>query len=81
VPFPWNEDERKEHEDPRRSIMARFSGQADYMRAADKEIGRQIAAGFLLADERQWARESLLANWVRVDSLSFLWPKVEGTSK
>lgn len=53
LPFPWDEDKRKEHEDPRHPIMSRFGGRAGYMRAADKEIERQVAAGFLLPDKRQ----------------------------
>ena len=81
LPFPWDEDERKEHNDPRRSITARYPGQAAYMRAADKEIERQISAGFLLNDERQWTRDTLLANWLRVDSLSYLWPPVDKRKK
>ena len=74
VPFPWNEDDRRERNDPRRSIISRYGGQAGYMRAVGTEIERQVAAGFLLPDERQWTRDSLLANWARTESLAYLWP-------
>ena len=37
LPFPWDEDERKKHKDPRRSINARYGSQAGYMRAVDRE--------------------------------------------
>jgi len=45
------------------------------MRAVDKEIDRQVAASFLLPDERAWSRDQMLANWTRVDVLTYLWPK------
>lgn len=77
LPFPWNEDERKGQGDLRRSIAARYGNQEAYMRAADKEIDRQIAAGFLLPDERRWSRDALLANWVRLELLSYLWPPLK----
>lgn len=47
------------------------------MRAVKPEIERQITAGFLLAESDNGRATSLLANWVRVDSLSYLWPPVE----
>jgi hypothetical protein len=74
IPFTWNEEERVAGKDPRRSLVERYGGRAGYLRAADKEIERQVAAGFLLPDERAWTRISLLADWVRVESLTYLWP-------
>ena len=73
IPFPWTEQQRAERKDPRRSVMARYGGRAGYMRAVDGEIERQIAAGFLLPDERAWTCEQMLINWTRGESLSLVW--------
>lgn len=75
IPFSWDEEKRAERHDPRRSLTARYGGRLGYMRAADKEIQRQIAAGFLLPDERAWTHDQMLINWTRFDSLSQVWPR------
>lgn len=75
IPFPWDEAERTQLKDPRRSLVARYGSADGYMRQADREIERQITAGFLLPDERAWARDQMLANWTRADALTFLWPR------
>lgn len=74
--FPWDEDDRAQLKDPRRSIVARYGNRIGYMRAVDKEIDRQIEAGFLLSDERAWAHDMMFVNWVRADTLSYLWPRL-----
>lgn len=73
-PFPLDERAREARKDPRLSLMERYGSQEGYMRAADKEIDRQIAAGFLLPDERQWSRDAMLINWTRANILTSLWP-------
>ena len=77
IPFAWDDDDRSSQRDPRASLIARYGSRAGYMRLADEEIGRQIAAGFLLPDERQWSRDLMLINWARVDSLTFAWPRAD----
>ena len=77
IPFAWDEEDRAAQKDPRPSLATRYGSRGGYMRLVDKEIDRQIAAGFLLPEERQWSRDLMLINWARVDSLTFLWPRPE----
>ncbi|CAM3278206.1 Alpha/beta hydrolase domain-containing protein [Sphingomonas antarctica] len=74
IPFSWDEDERAERKDPRKSLIARYGGRAGYMHAADAEIERQINAGFMLPDERAWNHEMMLLNWAHADALWYVWP-------
>lgn len=45
------------------------------MRAAGRDVDRQVAAGFLSPDERSWARDQMLIIWKRADTLGLLWPR------
>lgn len=72
IPFPWDEAERAERKDPRKSLMARYGGRGGYMEAANREIERQIKAGFLLPDERAWSHDMMLLNWGRADALRYV---------
>jgi len=75
IPFPWDEADRVARGDPRRSVLERYGSREGYMRATEREIERQVAAGFLLPDERRWTRDAMLVNWTRGDALRLVWPR------
>ncbi len=55
VPFAATKAERKIAHDPRASLEERYHGRADYVRKAEAAADRQIAAGFLLPEDRDRA--------------------------
>jgi hypothetical protein len=75
VPFPATKTQREASKDPRRSVAERYIGLNGYMAAADRAIGEQIAAGFLLPQERDHARTAMRLNWDRVAGLRIHWPR------
>ena len=75
VPFPSTEADRKKSGDPRRSVAVRYGGLDGYMKTAAKAADEQIAAGFLLPEERNHALAAMRINWDRVLSLRLHWPR------
>jgi hypothetical protein len=75
VPFPATQVQGEASKDPRRSVAERYIGLNGYMAAADRAIDKQIAAGFLLPQERDHARTAMRINWDRVAGLSIHWPR------
>jgi len=55
VPFAATKAERKAAHDPRPSLEERYRSRADYVRKAEAAADRQIAAGFLLPEDRDRA--------------------------
>ena len=75
IPFPATTAQREGSQDPRRSVAERFVGVDGYMAAVDRAIDAQIAAGFLLPQERERARTAMRINWDRVAGLRIHWPR------
>ena len=74
IPFAPTKELREQRKDPRLSIAERYGGLSGYMKEVDRAIERQIAAGFLLPQERGEAREWMRITWDRVDALQRHWP-------
>jgi hypothetical protein len=53
LPFPVTEAERERSGDPRRSLEARYAGQADYLRRVEAAAEDLRRRGFLLAEDVQ----------------------------
>jgi hypothetical protein len=75
VPFPATRAQGDAGKDPRRSVAERYIGLSGYMAAADRAIDEQIAAGFLLTQERDQARTAMRLTWDRVGGLRVHWPR------
>ncbi|HEY0324598.1 MAG TPA: alpha/beta hydrolase domain-containing protein [Allosphingosinicella sp.] len=75
IPFPATRAQREAGNDPRRSVAERYVGVDGYMAAVDRAIDAQIAAGFLLPQERERARTAMRINWDRVAGLRIHWPR------
>jgi hypothetical protein len=75
VPFPATRAQGEANKDFRRSVAERYGGVNGYMAAAERAIDAQIAAGFLLPQERDHARTAMRLNWDRVAGLRIHWPR------
>jgi hypothetical protein len=75
IPFPATNAEREKTGDPRRSVSERYAGLDGYMKAASKAADEQIAAGFLLSEERDHALTTMRINWDRVLASRLHWPR------
>jgi hypothetical protein len=75
IPFPATRAQGDGSKDARRSIAERYAGVDGYMAAVDRAIDVQIAAGFLLPQERDRARTAMRVNWDRVAGLRIHWPR------
>jgi hypothetical protein len=76
VPFPATEAQREKSADPRCSVAKRYGGLDGYMRAAARAADEQVAAGFLLPEERDHALTTMRINWDRVLNLRLHWPRL-----
>jgi hypothetical protein len=56
------------------SIAERYGGLSGYLKAAERAIEAQVAAGFLLPQDRAEAREWMRISWDRVEGLQRHWP-------
>ncbi|WP_405051806.1 alpha/beta hydrolase domain-containing protein [Sphingomonas sp.] len=75
IPFPVTQADRARSGDPRPSVSERYGGLGGYMRAAERAAEAQIAAGFLLPEERERALTSMRLNWDRAVGLRGHWPR------
>jgi hypothetical protein len=78
VPFSATRAAAERSKDPRRSVAERYVGVDGYMAAVDRAINSQIAAGFLLPQERERARTVMRINWDRTAGLRIHWPRPAG---
>jgi len=74
IPFPATAAAGARFKDPRRSIAERYVGVAGYMAMVERAIEAQVAAGFLLPQDRGHARSTMRIYWDRVDRLRAHWP-------
>lgn len=73
-PFATTRAVRESRGDPRPSIAERYGGLSGYMAEVDRAIDAQVAAGFLLPQERGEARMWMRIVWDRVETLQRHWP-------
>jgi hypothetical protein len=66
VPFARTKAERKAAKDPRPSLEERYPTKADYIRKVEAAADRQIAAGFLLAEDRARAISEVTGLYDRI---------------
>jgi len=66
VPFARTKAERKAAKDPRPSLEERYHGRDDYVRKAEAAADRQIAAGFLLPEDRARAISEVTGLYDRI---------------
>ena len=65
-PFARTKAERKAAHDPRASLEERYPTRADYLRKVEAAADRQIAAGFLLAEDRERAISEVTGLYDRI---------------
>jgi hypothetical protein len=66
LPFARTKAERKASRDPRPSLQERYPTKADYLRKVEAAADRQIAAGFLLAEDRARAISEVTGLYDRI---------------
>ncbi|HMA51296.1 MAG TPA: alpha/beta hydrolase domain-containing protein, partial [Magnetospirillaceae bacterium] len=66
VPFARTKAERKAAKDPRPSLEERYRSRDDYVHKVETAADRQIAAGFLLAEDRARAISEVTGLYDRI---------------
>ncbi len=66
VPFARTKAERKAARDPRPSLEERYHGRDDYLKKVEAAADRQIAAGFLLPEDRERAISEVAGLYDRI---------------
>lgn len=74
IPFPATPASSRRNKDPRPSVAERYVGLDGYMAAVGRAIEDQVVAGFLLPQDREWARNNMRNYWDRVAGLRVHWP-------
>ena len=74
IPLPATAAAGARAKDPRRSIAERYVGLDGYMAMVEHAIEAQVAAGFLLPQDREQARTTMRTCWDRVARLRVHWP-------
>ncbi len=74
IPFPATPASGRRSKDPRASVAERYVGVDGYMAAVGRAIEDQVAAGFLVPQDREWARIQMRTYWDRVVGLRVHWP-------